>query len=63
MYGVFIFIGGLIGLLIVNFFIQKSRAKRYYKNSYSSSIDAGFFLKKEKDKYKILTEETHSILF
>jgi len=43
--------------------IYAPRAKRYYKNSYTSSIDAGFFLKKEKDKYKILTEETHSILF
>ena len=51
MYGMFIFIGGLITLSIVDSFVQKNREKRYYKNN------IGFYLQREKDKYKILVQE------
>jgi hypothetical protein len=62
--GSLILIVGAIVLSIINFYIQKKRAKYYYKQGYISSIDSGFCIKKDKDgKLKINANEKYFILF
>jgi hypothetical protein len=62
--GFLILTTGMIILSIINFYIQKKRAKYYYEQGYSSSINKGFFIKKDKKgKLKINKNDSYSILF
>jgi len=62
--GFIILITGAIILSIINFYIQKRRAKYYYEQGYVSSIDSGFHITKDKNgKFKISADEKYSILF
>ena len=62
--GFMILVGGAVVLSIINFYIQKKRAKYYYEQGYVSSTESGFHIEKGKNgKLKISADEKYSILF
>jgi len=64
---ILVFIGGIVFLIIINYFIQKRRALKFYDEGYRSVVDRGFKIEKIKEnnkvKYKIIPDSKPSIIF